>query len=333
MILKSIKLVLVSLFVAFSGCNLTKSPTQEKVIISETSGPEESNIQQVISENSVKTSLEFLASDELRGRETGTQGINKAARFIEGEFKKAGIKPYFETYRDSFEVSGKTGFNVVGVIEGTDLKLRNEYVILGAHYDHIGVGKIIGGDSIANGANDNAAGTVAVLELAKHFAGKKENKRSILVILFSAEEMGLQGSKHNASRLKAKGLDLYAMLNFEMVGIPMTGKDYQAYLTGFENSNMAEKFNEYSGAKILGFLPQAKQFNLFQRSDNYPFFQEFGVPAQTISTFDFTNYDYYHHVSDEADKMDYAHMANLISNVIPGIRNMANSAGKEIKMN
>ncbi|HSI71413.1 MAG TPA: M20/M25/M40 family metallo-hydrolase, partial [Gillisia sp.] len=196
----------------------------------------------------------------------------------------------------------------------------------------IGLGKIVDGDSIANGANDNAAGTVAVMELAKHFGQAKNNGRSLLFILFSAEEMGLVGAKEIAARLKKEELDLYTMVNFEMIGVPMKGKDYLGYLTGFENSNMAEKFNEYSGEKVLGFLPEAKQFKLFQRSDNYPFYEQFQIPAQTISTFDFTNYEYYHHVGDEADKMDFEHMANLIEAVIPGLTKMANTPSKEIKM-
>jgi len=72
---------------------------------------------------------------------------------------------------------------------------------------------------------------------------------------------------------------------------------------------------------------------LFKRSDNYPFFEEFNVPAQTISTFDFTNYEYYHHVADEAEKLDVAHMTNVIESVILGILKMANTAEKEIKLN
>lgn len=221
---------------------------------------------------------------------------------------------------------------MVGFIEGNDPDLKSEFIVIGAHYDHIGIGKVVDGDSIANGANDNAAGTVAVLELARHFAQKRNNKRSLLFTLFSAEEIGLEGAKHLAEKLKSEGLDLYAMVNFEMIGIPMEGKDHLAYLTGYENSNMAEKFNEYSGEKVLGFLPEAKQYNLFQRSDNYPFYQQFRVPAQTISTFDFTNYDYYHHVSDEADKMNFSHMARLIEKVVPGISRMANTSEKEIKL-
>ncbi len=298
----------------------------------EPKSPVLNTVNSTISEASVRSNMEYLTADELRGRETGTEGIEKAAQFIEKAFRTANIKPFYTTYRDSFEVRGRIGYNIIGFIEGIDPVLKNEFVILGAHYDHIGLGKVVNGDSIANGANDNAAGTVAVMELAKHFAAEGANKRSMLFILFSAEEMGLSGAKHIAKRLKNEEIDLYTMIGFEMIGVPMQGRDYMAYLTGYEISNLAEKFNTYAGEKILGFLPQAKEFNLFQRSDNYPFYQEFKIPAQTISTFDFTNYDFYHHVSDEMQHMDISHMAQLIGSIVPGLRGIANSQEREIKM-
>ncbi|CAN5373410.1 hypothetical protein BH23BAC2_BH23BAC2_00590 [soil metagenome] len=315
--------------IALSACNLTQRPLEEKNPET-TQSPASYTVN--ISEASVLRSMEYLTSDELRGRETGTPGIEKAAIFIEKEFGNAGLKPFFSTYRDSFEVRNRTGYNIVGYLEGNDPSLKNEFVILGAHYDHIGLGKVVDGDSIANGANDNAAGTVAVLELAKHFAKERSNKRSMLFILFSAEEMGLVGAKHIANRLKTDNINLYTMVNFEMIGVPMKDKDYLAYLTGYELSNMAEKFNEYAGDQVLGFLPQAQEYQLFQRSDNYSFYQEFNIPAQTISTFDFTNFDFYHHVSDEIEHMNIPHMVSVIERVIPGIRGITRSVERDIKM-
>lgn len=285
-----------------------------------------------ISESEVSESLEYLSSEELQGRKTGTDGIEKAAQYIEGVFTENGIQPYFETYRDSFEVNGTIGYNVVGFKEGSDPSLKDQFLILGAHYDHVGTAKSVDGDSLANGANDNATGTTAILELAKYISSI-DTKRSILFTLYSAEEMGLVGSAHLAQRLKEENLDLYVMFNIEMVGIPMNDKDYLAYITGFELSNLAVKFNEYSGDKVVGFLPQAKEYQLFKRSDNYPFYKEFGIPAQTISTFDFTNYDYYHHVKDEFEEMDVPFLTQLIEDITPGIVRMANSESKEIKMN
>lgn len=281
---------------------------------------------------SVESSLTYLASDELEGRNTGTAGIEKAAVYIENVFKENNIKPYFKTYRDSFNLKDIVGYNVVGYVGGTDPNLKNEFVILGAHYDHIGTGKEVNGDTIANGANDDASGTVAVLEWAKYFSKAKNNKRSLLFTLYAAEEMGLKGSEHLAKKFKQANLDLYTMINFEMVGLPRAEGETMAYITGYELSNIAEKLNDSAGEDLVGFLPQAKQYNLFERSDNFPFYNEFKVPSHAISTFDFTNFGYYHHVDDEADKMDFEHMTRFINKMIPALQGMINAPTKEIKM-
>ena len=300
------------------GCNTSKNNSRTIIITS-------AQVQEIVY---------YLTSDEIKGRETGSEGIDNTATYIENKFKAFGIKSYFKTYRDSFKVKNLDAFNVVGFIEGKDSILKKEVIILGAHYDHIGMrAKTVDNDSIANGANDNATGTSAVVAMANYFAVKKNNKRSIMLVLFSAEEMGLLSSKHLAKRLKAENINLYTMVNFEMIGVPMKDKDYEAYLTGYDLSNMAEKMNEYTNSNLLGLFPKAKEFNLFKRSDNLPFYKEFNLPCQTISTFDFTNYDYYHHVDDEAEKMDYEHMANLINKIIPAIETMSNTSTKEIKMN
>ena len=286
-----------------------------------------------ITSNQVKNMVSYLASDELEGRNTGTVGIEKAAVYIEGFFKNNNIEPYFETYRDTFNAKGVVGYNIIGYLEGTDPNLKNEVIILGAHYDHIGFGKKVENDSIANGANDDATGTSAVMAMAHYFATVKNNKRSIMFALFSGEEMGLLGSKHLAERLKSNGLNLYTMIEFEMIGVPMKDKEYTAYITGFDLSNMASKINEYTNSNLVGLLQKAKEYQLFYRSDNYSFYKEFNEPSQTISTFDFTNYDYYHHVKDEASQMDFEFMASLINKTIPAIEKMSNTPTKEIQMN
>lgn len=281
----------------------------------------------------IRSYMEFLASDKLQGRDTGSEGLEKAAEYIEYNFQKSNIAPYFSSYRDTLGNFDRPAYNVVGVVEGSDPVLKKEFIIIGAHYDHIGTIKAIDGDSIANGANDNASGTSTVLELARYFGQARTNKRSIIFALFSGEEKGLLGSKHLANRLKAKNLDLYVMLNFEMVGVPLVNKDYLMYLTGYEKSNLADICNKYAGEKLVGFLPSAKEFNLFQRSDNYPFHQVFGTPSQTFSTFDFTNFDFYHKVGDENSLMDFAHMAALVNRTIPVVERIANAPRDEIKYN
>src|SRR5690606_22304279 len=97
----------------------------------------------VITSIELKETVEFLASDDLKGRNTGTNGIEKAALYIEKKLKSYKVEPYFETYRDSFQVGDKNAYNIVGFLEGQDAKLKNEVIIIGAHYDHIGYGKVV----------------------------------------------------------------------------------------------------------------------------------------------------------------------------------------------
>ena len=282
------------------------------------------------SKEKVAEIMKFLASDELQGREAGSEGIAKAADFIATNFEKNGIAPYFSSYRDTLVNFDQPAFNVVGFVEGNDPLLKQQFIIIGAHYDHIGILEEENGDSVANGANDNASGTTTVLELARYFGAARNNRRSIIFALFSAEEKGLIGSKHLARKLKEQELNLYAMLNFEMVGVPLSGRNYEMYVTGYQNSNLAEICNRYAKEKLVGFLPSAADMNLFQRSDNYPFFTEFTVPAQTFCTFDFTNFNHYHKVGDENALMDFDHMASIINKSIPVIQGIANSPIREI---
>lgn len=294
--------------------------------------PSEAEPLNFVTSDELKESVHYLASDELQGRATGSEGIEKAAVYIENKLKSYGVAPYFKTYRDHYKVKDMDASNVVGFIEGNDPVLKNEVIILGAHYDHIGIVKAVDGDSIANGANDDASGVAVVLAMARYFSTKKNNKRSILFTLYSGEEMGLLGSKHLAQSLKDQNLDLYTMTNFEMMGVPMADKNYEAYFTGFDLSNMASKMNDYVGFNLLDELPKAKEFQLFYRSDNYPFYKIFNKPCHAISTFDFTNFDHYHKVGDEAHLMDYEFMANLTNKLIVAYEAMSNTPTQEIKM-
>lgn len=287
-----------------------------------------------ITAETAKTIMTYLADDNQQGRDTGSDGIDRSASYIEERFRSAGVKPFFEDFRDNFKAKELDAFNVVGVLEGQDPKLKNEYIVIGAHYDHVGYrAKPVENDSIANGANDNAAGTTGVMMIADYFGATKSNKRSLIFALFSAEEMGLLGSKHLAEKLKNSGIDLYTMINFEMIGVPFTDRDYEALVTGYDLSNMAQKINEYTGTNLIGRSDVAIKYNLFKRSDNYPFYEQFKLPCQTISSCDLTNFDYYHHVDDEIDKMDFEFMASFINKMIPGIEEMSNTPTKEIKLN
>ena len=353
--MKKLSTLVISLFLVSCGTTKMKEtntadvqPVSEAVKISLVDSEEiaEANKEETLTENKVMAAIpnfstsegigeimNFLASDELQGRDSGSEGIAKAADYIAEIFEVNGIKPYFANFRDTLSNFNQPAYNMVGMIEGTHPELKKEFVILGAHYDHIGRIAEKNGDAIANGANDNASGTTTVLELARYFGKAKANKRSIIFALFSAEEQGLLGSKHLAKKLKASGLNLYAMLNFEMVGVPLQNKDYLMYLTGFNLSNLASVSNSYTEKNVAGFLPKAKEFNLFNRSDNAPFHEIYKVPSHTYSTFDFTNFDHYHQVGDEADLMDFDHMANIVNVLIPVMEGIIDSPEQEIRYN
>jgi Zn-dependent M28 family amino/carboxypeptidase len=308
----------------FIGCKSTSVATDVNNI--------EQSFSYKVDESSVSETLKTLSADAMQGRESGTEGGIKAADYLADLLKKYNVKPYFQSYRDTLSNfdEANTAFNIVGVIEGSDPALKDEFVILGAHYDHIGVTETSeDGDFINNGANDDASGVTAVAEIAKYFGANKTNKRSILIAFFAAEETGLLGSFHLAKMLKKDNFNLYTMLNFEMIGVPMKA-DYTAYITGFSKSNMASKINDYAGKKLVGYLPMEFQYQLFSRSDNFPFFKEFNVPCQTVCTFDFTNFDYYHHVKDEFEVMDTTHMTRFIQDILPAVEKMTNTDAREI---
>lgn len=277
----------------------------------------------------IQTTLNYLASDELLGRDSGKDGNVQAATYLTEELQAYGIKPYFTSYEDKL-VEVENTWNVVGVIPGQDPELKNEIVVLGAHYDHIGIQKPVAGDSIANGANDNASGVSIVLELARNLA-KKEMKRTVLVCFFTAEELGLLGSTHLANRLKEEEANVVMMLNFEMLGVPMT-REYTTFITGYDQSNLATKINEIAGENLAGRFEDAEAMQLFKRSDNYPFYSAFTIPSQTFSSSDFENFKYYHHVKDEAHLMDVPFMTELTKKFIPVVEKLINLPSGEIRL-
>ncbi len=287
---------------------------------------EKSNVASI---RNIETSLNYLSSDELMGRDTQSEGIEKAALYLIEELQKYGVKPYFYSYKDTVPSLENT-WNIVGVIPGKDAKLKNELVVLGAHYDHIGILKPIDGDSIANGANDNATGVSVLLELARNL-NEAKLKRTTLICFFAAEEKGLIGSKHLAKRLMIEKANVTLMLNFEMLGLPMK-QDFLMFLTGYDRSNLGEKINEIAKENLVGRLPIAEKLNLFARSDNYSFYEEFSIPSQTFSTSDEPNLKYYHHVKDEAHLLDIGFMTSLTNKLIPVVKKLINLPAGEIRL-
>ncbi len=270
----------------------------------------------------VRKHLYTLSSDDMQGRKPGTEGIEKAAKYIENEFKRIGLKTFKDlpTFRQNFDYRGIKMFNVLGVLEGKSKK--DEFVIVSAHYDHLGVKKSGEGDRIYNGANDDASGVVGVLALAEHFAKKNTNERSILFVAFTAEEMGLIGSKHFGKDIDAD--KFVAGINLELIGKePKTGPK-TAWLTGFDRSNFGkiiQKNLKGTGYKL--FPDPYVKFNLFFRSDNASL-AKLGVPSHTFSTTPIDIDPDYHKVSDEAETLDVGVLTETVKAVAKGTTSIIN---------
>lgn len=318
------KLLLLFIGVAITACGSTKQVSNVTRAANALSAGKELRIP-LANATTMAADVAYLASDELKGRDTGSPEILKAASHLRERLENLGIQPYEGSFLNAFDVKDDTGFNVVGFLPGSDGDLKDEIVVIGAHYDHIGLVDAVGGDTIANGANDNATGTATVLAIAEILAQLDFNRRTVVFAFFSAEEKGLLGSKHLAQQMKDNGKNVVAMVNYEMTGVPMVNRPYIAYLTGYETSNMGDVFNNANKKRLVtGQLAQAKEFNLYARSDNYPFAQVFNIPAQTFSTFDFTNFDFYHQPGDEIQHIDAIHMAAVVDATVPGLLDIIN---------
>jgi hypothetical protein len=363
-----------------------------------------------------------LASDEMRGRKTGSPEIDKAADFIAAEFKKAGLQPltgdtYLQefvmlrpklgelkyvvggteidrknivvvTSQPSLNVDEKSGYtiatiaagenlflkaqrlvgekkntivlvdtsmfknfagltglkrqifrtpfstifvlgsslpngftitathsfeemkfkNVVGILPGRSKK--EEQVIFSGHYDHLGVGKPEAGDSIYNGANDDAAGITAVILLADHFKKIGNNERTLVFVAFTAEEIGGFGSQYFSQQMSPSSIS--AMFNIEMIGTESKWGKNSAYITGFDKTNMGEILQANLKGTAFQFYPDPyTKENLFYRSDNATL-ARLGVPAHTISTSKMDSEPNYHKASDEVSTLDLENMAQVI---------------------
>ena len=158
----------------------------------------------------------YFAADSLNGRAAGSPDAAKAAAYIVNEYESMGLKPFYDDWYMPFNTNGKDYKNVVAVLEGNDPELKNQYIVIGAHYDHLGVKK----GQIYNGADDNASGSAAVIEIARALCSNRDKlKRTVVIAAFDAEELGLYGSNALADRMLGEdGLDVRLMMSVDMVG-------------------------------------------------------------------------------------------------------------------
>ena len=220
-------------------------------------------------------------------------------------------------------VTEEKGFtwNAVGKLEGTDPKLRNAAILLSAHLDHLGVGAPVNGDDIYNGADDDASGTTAVLELARVLGAGPRPRRTVIFALFGSEEQGGLGSTYFREHPPIPLTDIAANLEFEMIGRadPKVKTD-TLWLTGWERSNLGPTLAAH-GAKLVG-DPHPDQ-NFFMRSDNYVLAKK-GVVAQTVSSYGL--HKDYHQPSDDLAHLDFKHMDAAIGSLLGPIEWLVNSS-------
>lgn len=207
--------------------------------------------------------------------------------------------------------------NVIGEIAGTD---SQHAILLTAHMDHLGVGASVNGDSIYNGADDDASGVCAVLELARALAAGPRPRRTVIFALFGSEETGSQGAQYFRAHPPLPLSDLVANLEFEMLGRPDPAlAPHTLFLTGWNRTNLGPSLSEH-GARLAADPHPAEHF--FRRSDNYALALE-GVVAQTVSSYGL--HKDYHQPSDEVSRIDFAHMDEAIGSLIGPVRWLADS--------
>ncbi len=389
------------------------------------------DVNKLIDQKDVERIIKSLAADDMQGRATFSPGIDKAATFIEGEFKKAGLQPLeglssyrqdFKVYRTSpeqtmvkldgvavpekniavisstpfdwsnnadvqvvklgadkslqkefrgimnsgkktlvlvdqssapmferlkeaygrrismnppapqpnapqlvfvlgsttdvknFEVSFKNKvdnppiFNVAGMIKGKSKP--DEYVVFSGHYDHLGILPAMQGDSIANGADDDASGTTAMISLAKYYKKLNNNERTLIFVAFAAEEIGGYGARYFSQQLNPD--KVVAMFNIEMIGKQSKFGMNSAFITGYERSDFGEILQRNLEGTAFKFHPDPyPEQNLFYRSDNATL-AALGVPAHTISTDQIDTDKLYHSVKDEYSSLDVANITATI---------------------
>jgi hypothetical protein len=277
----------------------------------------------------IRADVAVLASDAYEGRGTGTPGGDSAAAYIARRFEALRLRPLSPAYRQPFQARSAAAAhagrpaalptqNVVAVLPGTDPALRNQYVVVGAHYDHLGRSAegALDPDSagaVHNGADDNASGTAAVLELARLLADRPA-RRSILFVAFSGEELGLLGSQYFVDHAPVPLDSVQAMMNFDMVGRLRDDKLFvYGTATAAELPAVVEAANRTEKLRVTaigdGFGP----------SDHSSFY------AREIPVLHFFTdlHDDYHRATDDAAKVSAAGTARVVSLAERMLRDLA----------
>ena len=297
-----------------------------------------------VNENVLRGHLSFLASDALEGRGTPSRGLDLAAEYIAAQFRIAGLEPvngsYFQLARDSRanKEGEPTVKNVVGLLKGSDPALADTYIIVSAHYDHLGIRpNVQGDDKLFNGANDDGSGTVSVVTIAQSIAkAGVRPKRSVLFMCFFGEERGLLGSNYYGDHPLLPLEKTVCNLNIEMDGRTRkfsAAPDKQGVIedwtgrlgvTGYDYTDMGARLTaSCRKAGIAAVMDKDASDPFFMRSDNRALAAR-GIPAHTVSV----GYEdpEYHQANDEWQTVDYSNMTKVVKALVFATLDLANDS-------
>ena len=293
----------------------------------------------------VERLLSALSADSLEGRFTASAGALMAARMISEELASYGVEPageqgFFQLVpferamrrgrqslalgsfdpNDPGAEDAVIGRNVLGVIRGSDPSVADEAIVVGAHFDHVGIRQAVDGDSIYNGADDDASGVVAVLEAARSLAAGPPPRRTVVFAFFTAEELGLLGTRWYLDHPVVPLERTVAELQVEMIGRPdpLAGHG-KLWLTGYERSTIGESLAALGVSVVAD--PRPDQ-DFFRRSDNFVFAVR-GIPAHTLSSYGM--HEDYHRPSDEVEMVDFDHMVAAVEAIVRSVRILADA--------
>lgn len=265
--------------------------------------------QPTASKDTLKQHVYTLAADSMKGRGVNSTDIKKTADYIVSQMEQAGIKPYGGHYRYPFTFKqGEIrafGNNIVGVIDGSDPTLKNEFIVIGAHYDHVGYELRNGKEIVYNGADDNASGVAAILEIGRLLALQKDAlKRSVIIVAFDAEESGHWGSDLMVKDSTIPLQKVKVMFSVDMVG--MFAANMGLDLIGSATLESGNAFFSEVASKHGVKLKNLGE-NIDMATDTYSF-GLIGIPSIAATTGTLSPY---HTPKDDANLLDYDGMVTV----------------------
>lgn len=257
--------------------------------------------------------VHLLAADSLDGRSLGARGRDVATTYIASQFEEAGLRPFQNgSYLQPFQIRqgivNLNAVNVIGIVDGSDPQLRKEYIVMGAHYDHIGFHPDKEGEErVFNGADDNASGVAMLIELARYFGRNPEKTaRTLIFIAFDAEELGLKGSGHFIKNTGMEGADAIRMMfSMDMVGMYESNNGLNIKGIGSITGGraLAVNLSEKHNIRLKNTSHKSEY-----RTDTWPFVAA-GIPS--VHVFTGLKPSPYHKPHDTADKLEYEGMAKI----------------------